>query len=50
MKYLFLVLLMCSCNPFNLWNDSPLEEKLEDIVLKETGVRLDLSGSSPDPS
>ncbi len=49
MKYTVLLLSFTySCNPFNYYPDSVLEEKIEQRIQDETGIFIDLSGDSPE--
>ena len=48
MKYITLFLFLTSCNPFNWYPDSPFEEEIEQKIKGKTGVRVDLSGDTPD--
>lgn len=48
MKYLPVFLLVVGCNPFNWYPDTSFEESLEQKIQQQTGIRIDLSGDTPD--
>ena len=45
---LMLPLLTNACALLNEFPDSPFEEMVEELVERETGVRLDFTGCSPE--
>ena len=51
MKYLFLALTLSSCQVLEMvGEDSFIEEMVEDFIQDQTGVALDITGNSLEPS
>lgn len=48
MKKAILLMFLTSCNPFNYFPDNPIEERIEEKIMEETGISVDLSGSTPE--
>lgn len=51
MKYLICIaiaLISHSCALLRLYPDNPIEEKAEDLIEEETGVKIDFTGDTPE--